>query len=95
MNAHMNLQEEDILKLLDDYFQTDYTVTEFCFLNEGLDETTGFKPLNRAIGGEAIANTANRMHEGRLYTTKELDDIEAFVIMQVHNKDVFDPSEFV
>ena len=40
-------------------------------------------PLNRAIGGEAIANTANRMIDGTLYSSEELDNIDAFVIMQV------------
>jgi hypothetical protein len=44
--------------------------------------------LNRAIGGEAIANTANRMVANTLYTPQELEEIDAFVIMQVHNKDV-------
>lgn len=48
--------------------------------------------LNRAIGGEAIANTANRMANGTLYSWEELEDIDAFVIMQVHEKDVFDES---
>lgn len=51
------------------------------------------KCLNRAIGGEAIANTANRMVDGTLYSAKELDDIDAFVIMQVHEQDVFEASQ--
>lgn len=50
-------------------------------------------PLNRAIGGEAIADTANRMINGTLYTQSELEDIDAFVIMQVHDFDVFDESQ--
>lgn len=45
-------------------------------------------PINRAIGGEAIANTANRMEDGTLYSHEELEKIDALVIMQVHNKDV-------
>ncbi len=45
--------------------------------------------INRAIGGEAIANTANRMIDGTLYTPEELDNIDAFIIMQVHERDVF------
>lgn len=53
---------------------------------EKLDAT----PLNRAIGGEAIANTANRMIDGTLYTREEMEIIDAFVIMQVHERDVFD-----
>lgn len=50
-------------------------------------------PLNRAIGGEAIANTANRMIDGTLYTKDEFEKIDAFVIMQVHDKNVCDSSQ--
>lgn len=46
--------------------------------------------INRAIGGEAIANTANRMANGTLYSKEELGNIDALVIMQVHNKDVYE-----
>lgn len=49
----------------------------------------GARPINRAIGGESIANTANRMADGSLYSPAEFDSIDAFVIMQVHEKDVF------
>lgn len=52
-------------------------------------------PINRAIGGEAIANTANRMAEGTLYSPEELEIIDALVIMQVHNKDVFDETQLL
>lgn len=48
--------------------------------------------LNRAIGGEAIANTANRMMDGTLYSPEELENIDALVIMHVHDKDVFEGS---
>lgn len=34
-------------------------------------QLTDATPLNRAIGGEAIANTANRMAEGTLYTKEQ------------------------
>jgi hypothetical protein len=50
----------------------------------------GAKAINRAIGGEAIANTANRMIDGTLYSKQELEMIDALVIMQVHNRNVFD-----
>lgn len=53
----------------------------------------GVNAWNKAIGGEAIANTANRMADGTLYSPEEFDDIDAFVIMQVHNKDVFDEAQ--
>lgn len=52
----------------------------------------GAIPVNKAVGGEAIANTANRMENGSLYSTADLDDIDVFVIMQVHNVDVFNSS---
>ena len=55
----------------------------------------GAMPVNRAVGGEAIANTANRMIEGSLYSPEELDKIDALVIMQVHDKDVFDESQLL
>ncbi|HBK94819.1 MAG TPA: DUF5040 domain-containing protein, partial [Porphyromonadaceae bacterium] len=50
-------------------------------------------PLNRAIGGEAIADAANRIIDGTLYTIEELEHIDALVIMQVHDRDVFDESQ--
>lgn len=56
-------------------------------------ELAGATPINRAIGGEAIANTANRMAEEKLYSRKELEDIDALVIMQVHDRDVFDEGQ--
>lgn len=43
-------------------------------------ELTGATPLNRAIGGEAIADAANRMAEGTLYSKEELEEIDALVI---------------
>ena len=52
-------------------------------------------PINRAVGGESIADTANRMIDGTLYSTQELDSIDAFVIMQVHNRDAFDESQLM
>jgi len=51
------------------------------------------KAINRAIGGEAIANTANKMAEGALYTQEELEDMDAFVIMHVHDRDVYEDSQ--
>ena len=47
------------------------------------------QPINRAVGGEAIVNAANRMVEGTLYSFEELDQIDALVIMHVHDRDVF------
>lgn len=53
-------------------------------------ELLDVNPLNRAIGGEAIADAANRIIDGTLYTKNELENIDALVIMQVHDKNVLD-----
>lgn len=47
-------------------------------------------PINRAIGGKAISDTANQMAEGTLYNREELDRIDALVIMHTHERDVYD-----
>ena len=52
-------------------------------------------PINRAIGGESIVNTAHRMIDGTLYSFEEFDKLDALVIMQVHNRDVFDESQLL
>ena len=52
-------------------------------------------PINRATDGEAIANTANRMDLGVMYTKQELETLDAFVIMQVHNRDVANENELL
>ena len=46
--------------------------------------------INRATDGESIVNTANKMDLGVLYSKKELETLDAFVIMQVHNRNVAD-----
>lgn len=56
-------------------------------------DVLGAKPLNRAVGGEAIADAANRMIDSTLYSIEEFEEIDALVIMQVHEKDVFDESQ--
>lgn len=56
-------------------------------------EILGATPINRAIGGEAIANTANRMIDGTLYSKEEMENIDALVIMQVHDRDVIENSQ--
>ena len=48
------------------------------------------KPINRAIGGHAIADAANMMANGKLYSKKELENIDALVIMHVHERNVSD-----
>lgn len=58
-------------------------------------ETIGANPINRAIGGESIAKAANRMVNGELYSMEELENIDVFVIMQVHEADVFDETQLL
>ena len=50
----------------------------------------GITGINRAIGGKAIADTANQMAEGTLYSRDELNQMDALVIMHTHDRDVFD-----
>lgn len=52
-------------------------------------------PINKAVGGHAIVNTANQMNEGILYSSEQLDSLDALVIMHVHNKDVFDETQLL
>jgi hypothetical protein len=46
------------------------------------------RPINRAVSGEAIMQAAVKMYNGTLYTAAELETIDAFIIMQVHNQAV-------
>lgn len=46
--------------------------------------------MNKAVSGEAIYHTANRMAANTFYTTAELDRTDAFIIMHVHNQNVAD-----
>lgn len=58
-------------------------------------EAMGAKAINRAIGGESIANTANRMIDGSLYSFEEFDNLDVFVIMQVHERDVYNSDSII
>lgn len=46
------------------------------------------EPLNKAVSGDAIKHTASDMFLDRFYSAEELDRIDAFIIMHVHNQDV-------
>lgn len=46
------------------------------------------KALNRAVESETIADSANKIANGELYSTEELEEMDALVIMQVHDRDV-------
>lgn len=84
------------LSAQDNKDKADYTIlltgASFASPNNGWFELgckhLNAKPINRAIGGHAIADTANRMAKGELYSPEELEEIDAMVIMQVHEKDV-------
>lgn len=49
--------------------------------------------INRAVPGESIAEAANKIAEGTLYTEEAFDSIDVFVIMHVHDRDVFDETQ--
>jgi hypothetical protein len=48
--------------------------------------------INKAISGEAIFDAANRMAANTFYTKAELERTDVFIIMQVHNQNVADPT---
>lgn len=51
-------------------------------------------PVNRAVGGQSILSTVKMMLAGTLYSGEELERMDALVIMQVHDKDVYVGEEF-
>lgn len=53
---------------------------------EALDAT----PINKSVSGEAIRHTAISMYNGNFYSTAELDAVDVFIIMHVHNLNVAD-----
>ncbi|MDR1454803.1 MAG: DUF5040 domain-containing protein, partial [Tannerella sp.] len=55
---------------------------------ELLCEAFNAQPVNRAVEGEAIMQAAVKMYNGTLYTPDELERMDAFIIMQVHNQNV-------
>lgn len=52
-------------------------------------ERIGANPINRAVGGQSILSTVKMMLDGTLYSREELEKMDALVIMQVHEKDVY------
>lgn len=46
--------------------------------------------INKAVSGEAIYHTANRMATNTFYTKDQLERTDVFVIMHVHNQNVAD-----
>ena len=53
-------------------------------------EKMGLKPINKAISGSNIKDTAQSMRENRLFTLDELDSFATFAIMHTHNYNVYD-----
>jgi hypothetical protein len=56
-------------------------------------ERLNAKAINRAVGGEWIGNTVDRMVDGRLYSKDELETIDALVIMHAHDQNVYNRSQ--
>lgn len=56
-------------------------------------KTLNAEPINKAVNGQSIAVTANEMAQGKFYTLDDLEDVDVFVIMHVHDKDVADESK--
>ena len=52
-------------------------------------ERIGATPINRAVGGQSILSTVKMMLDGTLYSREELERMDALVIMQVHDRDVY------
>lgn len=55
---------------------------------EYLCENYNLKGTNKAVSGYAICDDANKLYQGKLYTEKELEDMDILLIMHVHDKDV-------
>lgn len=51
-------------------------------------ERLNLKPINKAISGTDIIDTAQSMKDNTLFTREELDSFATFVIMHTHNYDI-------
>ena len=52
----------------------------------------GITGYNKAVSGETMQHTAQKMHDGTLYTQAEFEDFDIFLIFHSHNQTVTDPS---
>lgn len=52
----------------------------------------GIVGYNKAIPGETIVHTAQKMHDGTLYTKEEFEDFDILIIFHSHNQTVNDTS---
>lgn len=50
----------------------------------------GITGYNKAVSGETMQNTAQKMHDGTLYTQEEFEDFDIFLIFHSHNQIVTD-----
>ena len=50
-------------------------------------------PINRSVGNESIADAANKMITGNLYSKKELENIDALTIFHVWDENVCDETQ--
>lgn len=50
----------------------------------------GVTGYNKAVSGETMAETAQKMHDGTLYTQQEFEDFDVFLIFHSHNQVVTD-----
>jgi hypothetical protein len=66
-----------------------FTYPENCWF-ELACEKMGLKPINKAISGSNIKDTAQSMRENSLFTLDELDSFATFAIMHTHNYNVYD-----
>ena len=50
----------------------------------------GITGYNKAVSGETMQHTAQKMHDGTLYTQEEFEDFDIFLIFHSHNQTVTD-----
>ena len=53
-------------------------------------EELGVTPINKAEDGTSIMTMANKLAEGTLWSQAEFEELDALVIMHVHNYNVYD-----
>lgn len=58
-----------------------------------LCEDLSVNGYNKAISGTSIKHTAQRLYDGTLYTLSELDNFGIFMLMHVHNENVYDEAD--
>lgn len=54
-------------------------------------ERLGVKVYNKGVSGETIRDTAQKLHDGTLYTAEEFEDFGILLVFHSHNTDVYNP----